>query len=111
MQEQSIEANRRLYLRYVALEDRILTYAATGAHPPVTLDSAGDDTKVKTETGVQSASETKGRGTAVDLDGRAFIVLMDQELARDDIPIGIDHSKAPSYENALQNLSALPQNR
>ena len=111
MQEQSIEANRRLYLRYVALEDRILTYAATGVHPPVAVDSAGDGTKDKTETGVQPVSANKGRATAVDLEGRAFIVLMDQELASDAIPIGIDHSKAPSYENLLQNLSARPSSQ
>ncbi|HZH13480.1 MAG TPA: hypothetical protein VE057_03860 [Archangium sp.] len=111
MQEQSIEANRRHYLRYVALEDRILTYAATGAYPPVTVDSASDGTKDKTKTGVQPASVTKGRGMAVELDGRAFILLMDQELASDDIPIGIDHSKAPAYENAFQNLSTLSRSQ
>jgi hypothetical protein len=116
--EETIAENKRLYLKYVALEDEILTYAATGLHPPV-LDEPQATPESQSSTEARSAKGEKagtpltpgtsmgGSGTPSsrvdrELAPGEFILHVDRELARDDIPIGLDSSKAPSYKGVFE---------
>jgi hypothetical protein len=117
-QEESINDNKLLYLKYVALEDQILTYAATGAHPSSATrepTAAGGEQSPPTEpegNGGRAGNElepgtaTGGAGpgdTGRYLEPRDFILYVDRELAADNkIPIGLDYSKVPTYTDVFK---------
>jgi len=113
-QEQSVDDNKLLYLRCIALEDELLTYVATGAHPPVELRRLGGQqagegaVRGATAEGVGTGGSgpgpelCAGTGDSKDyLEPRCFSLYVDRELARGGIPIGLDHSKVPSWTDAF----------
>jgi hypothetical protein len=116
--EETIADNKRLYLKYVTLEDEILTYAATGLHPPVSDEpqatpesqasaearsargaKAGAPLTPGSSVGGSGAISSRAGG---ELTPGEFILHIDRELARDDIPIGIDYTKAPTYKGVFE---------
>jgi hypothetical protein len=105
-QEEGINDNKLLYLKYVQLEDRILTYAATGAHPPLEVGGAepvslegraGNEPRPGTATGGSGTA-----GTGAYLTPREFILYVDRELSAGKIPLGMDYSKAPTYTDVFK---------
>jgi len=102
LHEETVGHNKRLYLRYVALEDAILSYAATGLHSPLQgslEEKAGAPLEAGTAVGGSGALPPI---TYRELAPKEFILHVDRELARDDIPIGLDYSKAPTYKGAFE---------
>ncbi len=105
--EQTVADNKRLYLKYVALEDEIRTYAATGLHPPVSDEPQATSGGEKTGAPLTPGTAVGGSGVippkaSVELSPREYILHIDRELAQDDIPIGIDYSKAPTYKGVFE---------
>ena len=79
-QQQNIGDNKVLYLKFVALENEVLSYAATGGR-----------------TGLKDQAENEKAKISV----KDFIYYVDQQLAQDNIAIGFDSSKAPSYASSF----------
>ncbi len=101
-QERSIDENKQLYMKYVALEREIRTYAATGVHSHVVL--VKED---KSEVGSILISLLKQQKVSMvgPTDAQSFILYVDKELAGGDLPLGIDHSKSPDFGEVTKSLS------
>ncbi len=105
-QDETIAQNKQLYLKYVALEDEILTYAATGLHSPVSeqvpaQERGAGGASLAPDAAVGGSGALAPRAHREPAPGE-FILYVDRELARDTIPIGMDYSKAPTYKGAFE---------
>ncbi len=79
-QQQNIGDNKVLYLKFVALENEVLSYVATGGRTVLKDQAQNEKPKIVV---------------------KDFIYYVDQQLAQDNIAIGFDSSKAPSYASSF----------
>jgi hypothetical protein len=90
-QEQNIKENKALYLKYEALENEVLSFAAT--YEPLLRETKADALANKLP---QQAK------TAIPERVRKFIHYIDEQLAQGNIAIGFDYSQIPTYKNAFE---------
>ncbi len=114
-QQQNITDNKILYLKYVALENELLSYVVTGEalNNNVTaeelkrtvLNSTAAETSAKVGKAAANSkapeSEPKKSKTGIQLNPSEFIHYIDQQLAQDNIAIGFDYGQTPNYKNAF----------
>lgn len=89
-QEQNIKENKVLYLKYEALENEVLSFAAT--YEPLLRETKAD----------ALANELPQQESATPERVRKFIHYVDEQLAQGNIAIGFDYSQIPTYKNAFE---------
>lgn len=82
-QQQNITDNKVLYLKFVSLENEVLSYPVTGDYMKTVPPKEGSTKPFPT------------------VSVREFINYIDQQLAQDNIAIGFDSSKAPNYSGSF----------
>lgn len=127
-QEQNIVDNKVLYLKFLALENEVFSYAVTGEalnydatrkdlEQPREVNTAARPSEMSSKPpapNAQSAANGAGRQASgertqeapanrlgIYVEPREFIHYVDLQLAQDNIAIGFDYKQLPNYKNAF----------
>ncbi|HEV2706162.1 MAG TPA: Calx-beta domain-containing protein [Pyrinomonadaceae bacterium] len=123
-QEQNIVDNKVLYLKYLALENEVFSYAVTGealnydatrkdletsktastslqTGQATSIQSAVQTTRQSVETTQTQKPQSTINGLGIAVRPPDFIHYIDLQLAQDNIAIGFDYKQIPNYKNAF----------